>query len=373
MPTSGSSPLAVSFSDTSSGAPTSWSWTFGDGSTSAAQSPTHTYTTAGTYSVTLTAANAVGSNTATQTNVITVVAPPPPPPPSAAFVAAPGSGTAPLTVSFTDTSGGTPTSWSWAFGDGGTSTSQNPSHTYVAPGTFTATLTATNATGSGTATQTVTVGPAPGPVSGGVTAGSSTAATATTATSVVSLMKPEGVVDGDVLIANINADANPKMSSVPSGWRAVAGALSVSTGARVFSYYRVVGSASTEPPQYTFKLSSAKSWNAGVTVFHGVNQVTPFDTAAATKIVTGTTTAITVPSVTTVTPGAMLVGGVGLNSTVAAVAPPTGWTEAWEADGGQNAELGYRAAPLASASGSSTWALSAPKSGAAWVRALKPA
>ena len=370
-PTSGSSPLAVSFSDGSSGSPTSWSWTFGDGGTSAVQSPSHTYTAPGTYSVSLTATNAAGSSTATQTNAITVLATQPSP--SAAFVATPSSGTAPLTVSFTDTSGGAPTSWSWAFGDGGSSTSQNPSHIYAAAGTFTATLTATNATGSGTATHTVTVASAPPPATGGVTAGSSTTATAVTAKSGITLSKPAGVVDGDVLIATINADANPTMATVPSGWRAVTGPLSVSTSARIFSYYRVVASASAEPPQYAFKLSAAKAWNAGVTAFHGVNRTTPFDTAATTKVVTSSTTAITVPSVTTVTPGAMLVGGVGLNSVVAVIAPPVRWTEAWEADGGQNAELGYRAMPVAGASGSSAWTLSVPKPGAAWVRALRPA
>ena len=71
-PTSGTTPLTVSFSDLSSNAPTSWSWTFGDGSSSSAQSPSHTYTTAGTYSVTLTATNADGSDSLTRSNYITV-------------------------------------------------------------------------------------------------------------------------------------------------------------------------------------------------------------------------------------------------------------------------------------------------------------
>ncbi len=43
-PTIGTPPLAVSFTDTSTGSPTSWSWTFGDANTSTAQNPSHTYT-----------------------------------------------------------------------------------------------------------------------------------------------------------------------------------------------------------------------------------------------------------------------------------------------------------------------------------------
>jgi hypothetical protein len=67
-----SSPMAgqtVSFTDVSSGSPTSWSWNFGDpasgaSNTSAAQNPSHTFATEGTYTVTLTASNAGGSSQA---------------------------------------------------------------------------------------------------------------------------------------------------------------------------------------------------------------------------------------------------------------------------------------------------------------------
>ena len=71
-PTSGTVPLAVSFTDSSTGSPTSWSWTFGDGGTSTAQNPSHTYTLAGVYSVGLTVANGDGSDSLTRTNYITV-------------------------------------------------------------------------------------------------------------------------------------------------------------------------------------------------------------------------------------------------------------------------------------------------------------
>ncbi|MFL6133267.1 MAG: PKD domain-containing protein, partial [Nocardioidaceae bacterium] len=73
-PTSGVAPLQVSFTDNSTGSPTSRAWTFGNGVTSTAQNPTTTYTAAGTYTVTLTASNAGGSSTTTKT--ITVSAPP---------------------------------------------------------------------------------------------------------------------------------------------------------------------------------------------------------------------------------------------------------------------------------------------------------
>ena len=70
-PTSGTAPLAVSFTDASTGA-TSWSWTFGDGATSTAQNPSHTYSAAGTYTVSLTVTNAFGSDTMTKNGYINV-------------------------------------------------------------------------------------------------------------------------------------------------------------------------------------------------------------------------------------------------------------------------------------------------------------
>jgi PKD repeat protein len=71
-PTSGNAPLQVTFTDQSTGNPTSWLWSFGDGNTSTAQSPFYTYTNAGTYAVSLRASNTLGQSTATKQNYITV-------------------------------------------------------------------------------------------------------------------------------------------------------------------------------------------------------------------------------------------------------------------------------------------------------------
>ncbi len=62
-PTVGKAPLTVTFTDSSTGSPTSWSWNFGDRSVSTDQSPVHTYNKAGKYTVSLTVKNELGSNT----------------------------------------------------------------------------------------------------------------------------------------------------------------------------------------------------------------------------------------------------------------------------------------------------------------------
>lgn len=59
-PTSGTAPLSVTFTDSSSGSIASWSWNFGDGATSTTQSPSHTYATVGSYTVKLTVTDSKG-------------------------------------------------------------------------------------------------------------------------------------------------------------------------------------------------------------------------------------------------------------------------------------------------------------------------
>lgn len=295
--------------------------------------------------------------------------------PVASFTASPTSGTAPLNVAFTDTSTGSPTSWAWDFGDGGTSTAQNPSHSYAAAGTYTAKLTATNSAGSSSATTTITVGTST-TTSGITTVGSSTTYSGTAVTG-VSISAPAGTAAGDVLVAAITADTNPSMASVPAGWTAMVNGLSINStstsGARVYVYYHVVGSS--DPASYAWTLSAAAKWGGGITGYRGVNNTTPLDAQVVTAVdASYTATSITAPSTTTATNGARVIGGVGCDCASPMVsAPPSGWTQQWQAAGGQIAELADKVQATAGATGTATWTLSAQRAVAAWQAALKPA
>jgi PKD repeat protein len=122
-PLSGTAPLTVKFTDSSTNA-TAWSWNFGDTSTSistsnpntsTAQSPTHIYNSVGTYTVTLTATGSGGSNTTTKTGYITVTAPSTTAPvPSLTYTMNPSTGQVPVDVTFTGTWTGTATKWSFS-------------------------------------------------------------------------------------------------------------------------------------------------------------------------------------------------------------------------------------------------------------------
>jgi len=147
-PTEGCVPLAVTFTDESTGYPpiTSWLWDFGDGATSTETNPVHTYTVDGEYTVLLTVENVSG--TASVTGTITVY-----PLPMASFDYEPMVGYMPLTVYFTNTSDPllaiNPT---WDFGDGEFGAGDYVSHTYVTTGTFPVVLTVESPYGCGTAT-----------------------------------------------------------------------------------------------------------------------------------------------------------------------------------------------------------------------------
>ncbi len=77
-PNSGTAPLNVSFTDSSTGTISARLWSFGDGTTSSLSNPTHSYG-AGTFSVSLTVTGPGGSNTLAKANLIAVTVPPPPP------------------------------------------------------------------------------------------------------------------------------------------------------------------------------------------------------------------------------------------------------------------------------------------------------
>lgn len=148
-PLSGTSPLTVTFTDSSDPGVfpiTSWKWNFGDGGTSTMQNPSHTYTREGSFAVSLEVTTVIGSDIEVKNALIAVTLLP-----TAAFTGSPRSGLVPLTVEFSDasTAGSSPiTSWEWDFGDGAKSSEQNPAHTYTQAGVFSVSLTVTTAIGT---------------------------------------------------------------------------------------------------------------------------------------------------------------------------------------------------------------------------------
>lgn len=150
--TQGTAPLAVAFTDTTSGQPRGWEWDFGDGNSSREQNPVHTFETGGTYSVILCVHNPYQRAAIRKIDLISVGSVPVP-----KFSQNTTGGPAPLAVQFTDESSGLPTGRHWSFGDGEESNEQNPSHIYILPGVYDVILTVSNIFGNATLTDSESV------------------------------------------------------------------------------------------------------------------------------------------------------------------------------------------------------------------------
>ncbi len=167
-PTSGTTPLTVSFSSVNSsdadGTIVSYSWNFGDGANSTEPNPIHVYNSAGTFTAVLTVTDSSGL-TDTDSVVITANGAANQSPVAIAG-ADKTSGNAPLTINFSsqgsNDTDGTIASYSWNFGDGTSSNLANPSHIYNTAGNYTATLTVTDNNGAtGSSSISITVQQAP--------------------------------------------------------------------------------------------------------------------------------------------------------------------------------------------------------------------
>ena len=147
-PTRGAAPLAVAFTNQTTGVATSYAWDFGDGTSSTLSDPQHTYVAPGRYDVALTATGPGGSNTLIRPNYIEALEPP-----NADFMGVPTDGVLPLTVAFTNLTSGYASGFTWSFGDGGSSTMSDPGHAYTTLGSFDVSLLASGAAGPSTETK----------------------------------------------------------------------------------------------------------------------------------------------------------------------------------------------------------------------------
>jgi len=151
----------ITFTDISTGPPTSWTWSFPGGTPGSfigKVPPAITYGTPGTYDVSLTVSDGITNDTETKINFITVKNV------IAEFSGTPATVVVGNSVTFTDNSSCSPETWEWSF-PGGTPaafTGQTPPPiVYSSLGTYDVSLTVTKPGGSDTRTKTgyITVTP----------------------------------------------------------------------------------------------------------------------------------------------------------------------------------------------------------------------
>ncbi len=146
----------VTFTDTSTGAPTSWNWDFGDGTGADGPEVTTSWDVEGLYTVTLFVTDARGRESS-QALDVTVLAVDVLTEPTAFFGFRSGTIEVGETIVFTDQSTGEPETLLWDLGDGTQASGTVVEHQYDQAGIFEIELTASNAAGSDSTRATVTV------------------------------------------------------------------------------------------------------------------------------------------------------------------------------------------------------------------------
>jgi PKD repeat protein len=158
-PPSGTVPLTVTLTNTSTGLVDTIAWDLdGDGvfNDATGQTATRTFDTAGSHTVGLSVTGPGGTSTTSQTIPTTL-----PPAPIAVLNAQPEGGVTPLLVSLDGcASSGAITAFTWDFESDGIVDQTNPcqtQHTFTTPGSYVVTMTVQGPGGTATASQTITV------------------------------------------------------------------------------------------------------------------------------------------------------------------------------------------------------------------------
>lgn len=166
---------------------------------------------------------------------------------------------------------------------------------------------------------------APSPVSVTPTITFRADAHARTTGTTLTVSKPTGTVEGDVMIALLAYYSALTINSAPAGWTL----LTTQTGgtdAGIKVYYKVAGAS--EPASYAWTISAGDDFVGIISTFYNVNTTTPIDAYGGQGGTT--TTTLTAPSITTTVANTHLVYLAGFNDanvTGASATAPSGMTE----------------------------------------------
>lgn len=145
----------------------------------------------------------------------------------------------------------------------------------------------------------------------------------------LTLDEPDGVLTGDLLLANISVNGGaPAIVTPPSGWTLIAKS-SNDTNIGIVSYWKIVGGS--EPDSYMWNISPQTRAVGGITNYSDVDTSNPIDTVGSS---TGRGTTATAPSITTSHDGdqvvALFASNFGTNNS-AFFSTTTGMTKRYDA------------------------------------------
>lgn len=177
-------------------------------------------------------------------------------------------------------------------------------------------------TGDRRADATLAAGPSNVTYRSNATAGWNTA---TSAGLTLTVNKPAGTVDNDVMVAAFTTDkfTSPATVSAPAGWTSRLSTVGGGNNQKLQIFSKL---AASEGASYDFTVDAAIDGCAAITSYSGCDTTTHIDVAAAATA-TSTSTTLVAPSVTTVTNNAMLIGVYGISGSQSTFTPAGSMTE----------------------------------------------
>lgn len=162
----------------------------------------------------------------------------------------------------------------------------------------------------------------------------------------ITIPKPSGTVEGDLLIASIYWNDRNQDPTPPSGWTLLNFVPSGATSSSIGAWFKVAGAS--EPSDYTWTSTGSVSRRAGtIACFSGSYDADPEDAAVVT-----TDGSATSAGITTVSDCAMVVYLSGVDAAPGATwTEPSGWTSAGPDNGTASTYIGYYYPGTAGATG----------------------
>lgn len=143
----------------------------------------------------------------------------------------------------------------------------------------------------------------------------------------ITVTKPSGTAEGDLLFASICVDSQTPTIDTPSGWTALHKQQAVAISTAIF--YKLAGGS--EPSDYTFTWPSTNADStAAIARISGAHQTTPIDVSDEG---TGGSSTMVAPAVTTTVDDTLIVRVVLADQGATSIdpwTPPTDHTEEWD-------------------------------------------
>ncbi len=191
----------------------------------------------------------------------------------------------------------------------------------------------------------------------------------TTTTHAITCPESSGTRAGHIGYVGM-APGGGSLSGSPSGWTLVDSEFGASNP-RLHVFRRVLNGTATD--DFSQATSSAVLSSLTYVVVSGASTTTPEDVTAASTGTTVVSASHVAPSLTTVTPGTLLLAFYAANSGSATFTPEAGMTELRDTAAGVSQMVAWEAIPAAGATGTRTATCTLSRAWAATTVAVRPA